>query len=121
MGPNPDSRVDLVKMTVSKCMGKEHRAISWESDFFCGIHSNLPLCCVLFYCDVWREKLESEIEIRGKKPIGYIMCPDCVAKLVGNKTKPAQIKNCNCWCYECDCLSDNTNEPKYGKGCEITP
>lgn len=84
---------------------KNPHKINWKNDFFCGIHSGLPMCCVLFYCDVWYKKLSldsdfipiSQILHDSERPIGYIMCPNCLAGHIEGTIKPVLVKNCNCW------------------------
>jgi hypothetical protein len=83
-------------MIVSHYKQKEYYQTGWINDFLCGIHSDIPLCCVLFYCDVWYAKLSLEFDFRCENPIGYIMCPDCIVKFVENKIRPVRIKYCNC-------------------------
>ena len=87
----------------------------WGDDFFCGIHSNIPLCCVLWYCDVWSGNLSDQfrfsntlqyeyhpennsnpIQPKASKRTPYAMCPDCLAKNIEGKTKPAILKSCSC-------------------------
>ena len=35
----------------------------WSRDFFCGMHSGMPLCCVLWYCDCWAGNLSDQFRI----------------------------------------------------------
>ena len=82
----------------------------WSRDFFCGMHSGMPLCCVLWYCDCWAGNLSDQFRIvnmvygcdlgewKQSKNIsaGYVMCPDCIADWVEKKSEPIQPKSCNC-------------------------
>mgnify|MGYP003342199620 CR=1 FL=1 len=68
----------------------------WSRDFFCGMHSGMPLCCVLWYCDCWAGNLSDQFRIVNtiygcdlgegtqSKNIsaGYVMCPGCIADWV---------------------------------------
>lgn len=87
----------------------------WSHDFFCGIHSGIPLCCVLWYCDMWSnnlcgqfrfsepieyeyqpENLGNQLQIKTSQSPGYAMCPDCLANYVAGKIIPIQVKKCMC-------------------------
>lgn len=71
--------------------------ISWTHDFFCGIHSGMLLCCVLWYCDVWYPSLSKQLHLTSDTlPVGYVMCPDCLTKYVEQRTRPIQVKICSC-------------------------
>jgi len=65
---------------------------SWSLDFWDGIESGFPLCCILFFCDPWYRLRY----IKGK-PLAYdlwgnwvtrkhyVQCPECVIKEVEPK------------------------------------
>jgi len=55
----------------------------WSWTFWYGITSNYPLCCVIFFTDVWHDIQGEEIVLtRNEKrkwdfDMGYILCPNC--------------------------------------------
>jgi len=63
------------------------------NDFWCGIESRFPLCCIIFYCDVWLPLRDSGRMFSGRpecydwicKKIGYIECQDCVINRLKTK------------------------------------
>jgi len=87
-------------------------------DFDCGLHSGLPLCCVMFFSTCWHElqrnffatkilydpyyNLECTFYEDGPEyqPIGitinYIMCPDHVIEWLAGRYIPILPKSCNC-------------------------
>ncbi len=86
-------------------------------DFFCGLHSNIPQCCILFfigadnftnfiysvekvpvkingvmsYCDYYKEPNTWKI-----KNTHYFPCPKCILKLVSGEITPNPLISCNC-------------------------
>ncbi len=57
------------------------------NDFWTGIESGYPLCCIIFFCDVWNPLRESHRMFHGKPEcydwnhnVGYIQCPECIIK-----------------------------------------
>ena len=87
----------------------------WSHAFFCGVHSNMPLCCVLWYCDAWVNNLSGQLRLYSKIEFEYCpenpsyplqikksqsprynMCPDCLAGYLEGRIKPARIKSCGC-------------------------
>jgi len=95
-----------------------------SDDLFCGIHSNIPLCCVEFFTSgAWRdvrenilEKLEEPFYSEKQKAIipymwmnnegQYIMCPDCIVRYLEGRFKPHKI-------HECPCHPEKFNDPSY--------
>lgn len=68
------------------------------SELLCGIHSNIPLCCVIWYLTGWRDTHDF---VKGdwyntKKDHNYIYCPDCVVKIMEKRGRPNKIKHCDC-------------------------
>lgn len=53
-----------------------------------GIKSGIPLCCVIFFHDVWMPSLNAKMgdEYADKFINGYIPCPDCVERIIRGKT-----------------------------------
>lgn len=64
----------------------------WISDFAMGIHSNIPICCVAFFCNIWtplysqedqrvtstdRDFVDWDAGTFGKSQAQYVQCPDC--------------------------------------------
>jgi len=56
-------------------------------DFWDGIESGFPLCCIIFFCDVWNPIRESHRMFHGRPEcydwschVGYIQCPECIIK-----------------------------------------
>ena len=61
----------------------------WSNDFWYGIVSGFPTCCIMFFCDVWYRDGELSIDMNAgtggeyhHEGIYYIQCPDCIAKSV---------------------------------------
>ena len=87
-------------------------------EFFCGLHSKIPFCCILWYIadfGDFNEKLNDiksyVTKINGKKmwvaywsqdsvwrfmETNYAMCPECLVNCVEGKIKPAILVKCNC-------------------------
>jgi len=75
--------------------------LDWEhfEDVECGLHSNIPSCCIIFYCVFWKPHIMTsnylENEYWKKVNSGkfkYVPCPDC--EISGKNVK---IKKCECW------------------------
>ena len=56
-----------------------------SNDFWDGIESGFPLCCIIFFCDVWCPLRESHKMFHGrpecydwKSNVGHIQCPECI-------------------------------------------
>ncbi len=58
-----------------------------KSDFWCGIESGFPLCCIIFYCDYWHKKALRKLKMFHGRPecydwksnnVGHIQCPTCI-------------------------------------------
>lgn len=64
----------------------------WITNFALGIHSNIPICCVVYFCNVWGPLYTTEDKRRitderkwalvknGEPPIDkvqYVQCPEC--------------------------------------------
>lgn len=65
------------------------------SEIICGLHSNIPLCCVMWYLNGW-DSIECEnLEDWIIEP-NYVACPDCVARMIEGRQKPNVLKECNC-------------------------
>ena len=61
--------------------------INKHDDFWCGIESGFPLCCIDFYINFWNPIRESKRMFSGRPECydwihgkGYVMCPECVIK-----------------------------------------
>lgn len=54
--------------------------------FWKGIRSGYPLCCVIFFCDVWCKLRESKKMFSGREchnynsNAGFIQCPECICR-----------------------------------------
>ncbi len=59
----------------------------------CGIHSNIPLCCVTNFM------LNLHISNKDYRAddFGYVPCPDCLIGKVFGKNKPNVLKSCDCY------------------------
>jgi len=64
-----------------------------KGDFWCGIESGFPLCCIDFFINFWCPVRESKFMFSGrpecydwnlKYDIGHIQCPDCIINGVTN-------------------------------------
>ena len=58
---------------------------SWSRNFWDGIESGFPVCCIIFYCDIWlglrRRKMMFSYEESHDYDtgIGYVQCPECIS------------------------------------------
>jgi len=57
------------------------------SYFWAGIESGYPLCCIIFFCDVWTSLRESHRMFSGRPEcydyrtlVNFIQCPECIVK-----------------------------------------
>lgn len=86
----------------------------------CGIHSEIPLCCIEFFIkSEWLKKYHEQYykttdrvaKEHGFQHFGYIPCFDCLAK-----AQPVSLKLCNCWGFHphLDCTA---NDYWYCKNC----
>ena len=63
------------------------------NNFWAGIESGYPLCCIIFFCDVWINMRREHRMFHGKpecsdytfKDAGFIMCPECIIKALSNR------------------------------------
>jgi len=58
-----------------------------NNDFWEGIESGFPLCCIIFFCYFWNPVKESHKMFHGRPDCydwysngKYVMCPECVIK-----------------------------------------
>lgn len=62
-------------------------------DWFCGIKSNIPICCVIFYNFIYGH-IPAEFQLKYIKILNpkyqYIPCPFCIIE-----RKMNEIKSCN--------------------------
>lgn len=62
---------------------KEFATDSWSYMFWHGIVSGYPLCCILYFCDVWYNFRKEKRMFSGKEAkdwdfnMGYVLCPNC--------------------------------------------
>lgn len=90
-----------------------------RDSFVCGAHSNIPLCCQIFYDSVW-DSLRKKTLPKGEQvseghfqkdgqtvykfgwkgdwlhSIGYVLCPECIVRMMQGRFKPHIVKSCNC-------------------------
>ena len=68
------------------------------SELLCGLHSNIPLCCVLWYLTGWSTDggCFKGMWYDTKKGNNYIYCPECIARIIEKRVKPHKIKECEC-------------------------
>lgn len=56
----------------------------WSYHFWYGISLGYPLCCILWFCDVWDKEKGNIKDLMDnnnwKHNIGYIQCPNCVSR-----------------------------------------
>lgn len=58
----------------------------WSREFWFGIISKFPLCCILWFCDVWNvydpsKKVHFDSDYKSwSQCIGYVQCPSCMVK-----------------------------------------
>lgn len=67
------------------------------SDIICGNHSNIPLCCILWYMNPWARIQTKEdhggwINWKGN----YKPCPECMIRYMEGRFKPQEVKRCDC-------------------------
>jgi hypothetical protein len=85
----------------------------------CGIHSEIPLCCIKFFMrsstlqesQAYRDRIQQVAKEHGFEGFGYVPCPDCLAK-----AQPVPLKLCNCWGFHPD-LDCTANDYWYCKNC----
>ena len=61
-----------------------------DNKFWFGIESGYPLCCVIFFCDVWCPIRAEHRMFHGKSEcydcrnnkVQYVQCPDCIVESV---------------------------------------
>ena len=82
-----------------------------KDSFVCGAHSNIPLCCQMFYDSAW-DSLRKNTLPKGRQVQiekykygyegdwlhgqGYVQCPECVVRIREGRFKPHIVKPCNC-------------------------
>lgn len=66
------------------------------NDFWCGIKSKYPLCCIIFFCDTYQslrygkgKSLERNLWWNWYTGKGYVQCPDCIIEQLDLNTKTA--------------------------------
>lgn len=74
------------------------------SDFQLGIHSEIPKCCVHFYCEMLhaggqlllaRVNEARRRSLPGKRvTAGYVPCSECWARIADGSLAPTQIHTC---------------------------
>ena len=81
--------------------------------FVCGAHSNIPLCCQIFYESPWKTMRENNMLPRGHSvqvaeykftwkgdwyhgDNEYVLCPECIVRIMEKRFKPHKIKDCTC-------------------------
>ncbi len=90
-----------------------------KDSFVCGAHSNIPLCCQMFYDSAWDSLRKNTLPKGGQVDEGYyeeggeivykigwkgdwlhgqgyVQCPECVIRIMQGRFKPQIIKECNC-------------------------
>lgn len=82
-----DKLIHLVGTTLQEVIEKDSvRDIytdDWSYHFWYGLISRFPLCCVLFFCDVWLDLRKKKTMFSYKKSkdwkwgLGYVPCPVC--------------------------------------------
>ncbi len=87
-------------------------------EFFCGLHSNIPECCILFFLGhsddfvyFIEDARKIQVKINGNiekiycfsgdnnwqiKDVLYSLCPECVVNITSQKIIPNQLRSCNC-------------------------
>lgn len=70
----------------------------FADDIDCGLHSNIPHCCILFFLSMnykTYHDIQDPIEkMRGIK-FEYRPCPDCLVNKIPNQLKDCDSTNCN--------------------------
>lgn len=67
--------------------------MDYEIELWTGFRHKIPLCCILFYENVWFPVIRKSIAEYAKTMTeltdnqGIILCPDCLVDAVKNKTK----------------------------------
>lgn len=57
-----------------------------KDDFWAGIESGFPLCCIQFYVDFYNVVRENKFMFNNREShdystgIGYVQCPNCIIK-----------------------------------------
>ena len=71
-------------------------------DFRCGLYSELPFCCVVYFCIAWRivpHSMWNKLRISDLGRSGYIRCPIC--RLREHKVKIRKCKTEGIVCKTC--------------------
>ncbi len=67
------------------------------SELICGFHSNIPLCCIMWYLNSWSAE---DNYFKGNwyntKGNSYIYCPECIVRIMEKKARPQKINKCKC-------------------------
>jgi len=68
------------------------------SELICGFHSNIPLCCIIWYLGGWsaNDHYFKTNWYNTKKGNNYIYCPECIARIMEKRARPQKIKECDC-------------------------
>lgn len=75
---------EQVRLIVKECKLVHNGELNpkWIFNFAMGLHSKIPICCVVFYCNTW-DNLNPNLweDINDYRPapndIQYIRCPEC--------------------------------------------
>ena len=66
--------------------------------FFCGTHSNIPICCIMHFINVWKPSYETDHEFPELciKDVYYVPCPTCVVNIMEGNLKSSTTIMCAC-------------------------
>lgn len=57
-----------------------------DNDFWRGLESGYPVCCIQYFCNFWIPVREQKLMFSGKEchdystGVGYVQCPECIVK-----------------------------------------
>ncbi len=68
------------------------------SELICGFHSNIPLCCIIWYLGGWsaNDHYFKTNWYNTKMSHNYIYCPECIVRIMEKRARPQKIKKCDC-------------------------
>ena len=68
------------------------------TDFNCGLHSGIPICCIMYYISVWKPDFETiqNLPRLNIEKVYYVPCPTCTVNIMEGNLKPSETERCVC-------------------------
>lgn len=64
---------------------------NWRYHFAIGLHSNFPVCCILFFIIVWPHIWTNRTLSKPFRGAGYVRCPLCIIR-----RRTIMVRHCPC-------------------------